>query len=111
CTTVMDEAVSYADTYLLPGPTADLSISGSTWPAANVSAGAALTYKLTVTNNGPLFATGATLTDSLPSGSTLVSATTSLGSCTGTTTVVCSFGDVPPNSPVTVTIQVTPGAV
>lgn len=111
CITEMDEAVNYENTYLMPNPTADLSVTGTTTPADNVSLGTPLTYTLTVVNNGPNFATGATLTDPLPAGMTLTSATTTQGTCSGATTVTCTFGDLPPQTPETVTIQATPSAV
>lgn len=106
-TTVMDEAVSFLKTYVMSGPKADLSITGTATPAS-VSAGANLTYALTVANNGPQFGSGVTVSDTLPGGVTLVSVTPSQGSCAGTTTVTCNLGLIPPPSPATVAIVVTP---
>jgi uncharacterized repeat protein (TIGR01451 family)/CSLREA domain-containing protein len=55
-----------------------------------------LTYILSVFNAGPNGATGVTLTDTLPSGTTFVSATPSSGSCTRSgSTVTCTVGTVP----------------
>jgi len=58
-------------------PDLEVAKSGS---SAAVTAGEALTYTLTVTNNGPSDATGVTVTDTLPSGITFISATASQGS-------------------------------
>jgi uncharacterized repeat protein (TIGR01451 family) len=73
-----------------------------------VTVGQTLTYTLTASNNGPANATGVTVTDTLPSGVTFVSASPSQGNCSGTTTVSCTLGDLNNGSSATVTIQVTP---
>jgi uncharacterized repeat protein (TIGR01451 family) len=88
------------------GPAADLSIikTGSLNP---VTVGNNLTYTVTVTNNGPDTATGVALTDTLPSGISFVSAKTSQGSCSGTSTVNCNIGTLNNGSSATVTIAVT----
>ena len=76
-----------------------------------VALGSNLTYNLTVTNNGELPATGVTLTDTLPAGATLVSATPGQGSCTGGSTVVCNLGTLNAGANTTVTIVIMPPAV
>ncbi|MDW8328439.1 MAG: right-handed parallel beta-helix repeat-containing protein [Candidatus Bipolaricaulota bacterium] len=84
-------------------PTADLSVTkgGS---SSSIQYGQNVTYTITVTNNGPNNATGVTMTDTLPSGLVLVSATPSQGSCTGTTTITCNLGAINNGNNATVTI-------
>jgi uncharacterized repeat protein (TIGR01451 family) len=94
------------------GP-ADLSITKTDSPDP-VLLGQTLTYHLTVTNNGtssgPSTTSGVTVTDTLPAGATLVSATPSVGSCSGTTTLVCSLGIFPGGTTAGVDIVVRPSA-
>ena len=66
--------------------------------------GVNVTYTVTVTNNGPLSATGVILSDPLPAGMTFISATPSQGSCTGTTIVTCALGVMANAGSATVTI-------
>ena len=73
-----------------PIPTADLSIT-KTGPATAQSGGT-ITYTLSVSNAGPFDAHNVTVDDPLPAGETLVSATPSQGSCSGT--VTCDLGTV-----------------
>ncbi|HET9530084.1 MAG TPA: peptidoglycan DD-metalloendopeptidase family protein, partial [Blastocatellia bacterium] len=72
---------------------ADLSITIDDSPDPVVQ-GENLTYTVTVTNNGPNAATNVTLNNVLPSSTTFVSAIPSQGTCTGTSTVNCNFGNV-----------------
>jgi len=58
---------------------ADLSVTNGA--PATVLTGTHLTYTIVVTNNGPSTADVITLTDSVPKGTTFVSAATSSGSC------------------------------
>jgi len=91
-------------------PLADLAVT-KTGPGA-ATPGSTVTYTVTVANNGPSPAAGATLTDALPAGTTLGSVTTATPgwNCAGSTAtnVVCSTaGSVavtPPASPATFTI-------
>jgi uncharacterized repeat protein (TIGR01451 family) len=84
---------------------ADLAITKTDSPDP-VTVGGTLTYTITVTNNGPNQATSATVSDTLPAGTTLVSATASQGTCSGTTTVTCSLGAINAAASATVTIIV-----
>ncbi|HEY0160209.1 MAG TPA: hypothetical protein VGF28_23185 [Thermoanaerobaculia bacterium] len=69
--------------------------------------GATATYTIEVTNDGPQTATGVTVTDPLPEGTTLISATAEQGTCTGTTTITCNVGTLAEDASVTITIAVT----
>jgi uncharacterized repeat protein (TIGR01451 family) len=73
-------------------------------------AGRNLTYTLTVTNNGPNPASGVTATDTLPAGLSARSTSASQGSCSGTTTITCSLGDLAVGASATITIVVRPTA-
>ncbi len=57
-----------------------------------VGVGQFITYRLTVTNNGPAVATNVTVNDPLPASVGLISANPSIGSCSGTTTIICTLG-------------------
>ena len=63
-----------------------------------------VTYSITVTNNGLSNSTGVTLTDALPISMSFVSAKTSQGSCSGTTTVTCNLGAMAYKGTATITI-------
>jgi len=89
-------------------PSADLTITKTDSPDP-VRVGANLTYTITVTNAGPNPADAVQVTDTLPDNVTFISVKTSQGSCTGTTTVVCTLGAVPLTAAgATVTIEVQP---
>src|SRR5207248_2382387 len=84
----------------------DLAVAKAGTPA-QVSAGQNLTYTVTVANNGPSPATGVTLTDTLPAGVTLVSATSSQGTVTASgNTVTGNLGTINNGANATVTIIV-----
>ena len=72
-----------------------------------VNAGLNFHYSLVVTNQGPGPATGVTVTDNLPVGLTLVSATASQGSCSGNPNISCNIGALLPGGSATVEIIVT----
>jgi uncharacterized repeat protein (TIGR01451 family) len=65
-----------------------------------VGVGQLITYRLTVTNNGPAIATNVTVSDPLPSTVDLSTAIPSIGTCsnnlpTTPTTITCSLGTLP----------------
>jgi len=73
-----------------------------------VTVGSPLTYLMLVSNSGPDAGSNVTVTDTLPAGVTFVSASASIGSCSGTTTVTCVLGTVANGANVSVSIVVTP---
>jgi uncharacterized repeat protein (TIGR01451 family) len=82
---------------------ADISVR-KTGPAYAQSGGT-ITYVITVHNGGPANATGVVMNDPLPAGETLVSATPSQGSCSGS--VTCNLGSIANGASATVTIVAT----
>jgi uncharacterized repeat protein (TIGR01451 family) len=100
-----------ASTETTVNPVADLSVTKTDTPDP-VLVGGALTYDLTVHNNGPSGATGVTLTDTLPAGVTYQSATSSQGSCgQASGTVTCNLGAISNGGSATAQITVTPQSV
>jgi uncharacterized repeat protein (TIGR01451 family) len=85
-------------------PGFDLAIT-KTDSADPVNTGAALTYTITVTNNGAGTATGVTVTDTLPAGTTFVSASAGCNNTAGT--VTCTIGSINAGAQAVVTIDVT----
>ncbi len=76
-------------------------------PAA--APGQTFDYTLVVVNNGPSTATGVTVADTLPSGFSLISATSTQGTCTGTAAVSCTIGTMLNGASVTITLHGTAG--
>ena len=87
---------------------ADLTVSKTAPASAEV--GSALVYGIRITNNGPSSATDVVLTDPIPSGLDVLSATVTQGTCAGTTTVSCAVGRMAAGTSVTATITVRPRA-
>ncbi len=84
-------------------PAADLLVTVSAdQPTTTVSG--TVTYLVTVTNDGPQAATGVVLTDQLPAGATILSATPSQGSCTPGDPRSCALGTLAPNATATLTV-------
>ncbi|OGO12498.1 MAG: hypothetical protein A2Y53_01815 [Chloroflexi bacterium RBG_16_47_49] len=99
CNTQIDEGCSLS---------ADLSITNVDSSDPLTPAGQDVTYSITVTNNGPAYATGVTVTDVLDASLTLVSATPSQGEpCTGTGTITCNLGSLISGASATVTVVAT----
>jgi uncharacterized repeat protein (TIGR01451 family) len=89
-------------------PTADLVI-GITDTPDPIYVGSGLTYNITVANNGPVAATGVTVTDALPAGLNFVSASPSQGSVAVVGNVVtCNLGGLATDAGATVSIRVSP---
>jgi uncharacterized repeat protein (TIGR01451 family) len=84
----------------------DLSISKQLTTGGPFFVGQNVTFNLTVMNAGPDAAPNVTVTDTLPAGMTLVSASPG---CTGTTTITCNVGPLAGNAQtsVTLTVQLT----
>jgi uncharacterized repeat protein (TIGR01451 family) len=97
----IDNNTATASTTVLP-PYADLSITKGDAPDPVVN-GTNLTHTLTVKNNGGIPVTGATVTDTLPAGETLVSAK----GCSGTAPITCTLAKLAVNASAKVTIVVT----
>jgi uncharacterized repeat protein (TIGR01451 family) len=73
---------------------------------ASANAGDDITYTLTITNQGSVQSLGTTVTDALPAGFSVLSATATAGNCTGVGTgkATCNLGALAPNEPATITI-------
>jgi uncharacterized repeat protein (TIGR01451 family) len=85
----------------------DLAITKSGAPNP-VKQGQTVTYTLVVTNNGPTDASGVSVTDTLPSQVSYVSATPTQGSCSQAAGIVtCALGSIANGGTATITIVVT----
>src|SRR5437867_4410554 len=102
--------LSITTTNLAPPPSgtdADLSLTVTDSPDP-VMIGNAVTYSTLVINNGPANASGVRVTDTLPAGSSFVSAAASQGSCSQAGGVVtCSLGALNVGASARVTATVT----
>jgi len=99
-------------TVMTPGA-ADLSVTGSA-SSDLVLLDGTITYTLDVENRGPATGTAATLTDALPAGAILISATHtgSFGSCTGMDVITCQWLSLSGVARVTIVVQATaPGTL
>ena len=96
----MSNNTSGTETTVEPQRFADLSLQQSDAPDP-VEAGNDITYTLTAHNDGPDTAAGVSVSDPLPAGLSLVSATPSQGSCAGTDSVTCDLGAVEAGAPTT----------
>jgi uncharacterized repeat protein (TIGR01451 family) len=83
-------------------PPADVSIT-KTANASQAFVGSTVIYTVTVRNNGPGPADNVVVTDTLPAGTTLVSAP----GCSGTTVLTCNVGTLAPAAQQSFTITVT----
>ncbi|HTW23207.1 MAG TPA: hypothetical protein VMD78_06385, partial [Candidatus Baltobacteraceae bacterium] len=85
---------------------ADVSV-GMTGPGSSVLENTAMTFTITVKNNGPSSAANVTVTDPFPSGITVTSAVSSFGSCQATTTVTCALGTMTSGQIAVITLTTT----
>ncbi len=85
---------------------ADLALA-ATGPATSTT-GAALTYRLQVSNLGQNTAAGVTLTAALPPSMIFGSVHPAQGSCSGTDTIYCDLGSLASGASTTVAISATP---
>jgi uncharacterized repeat protein (TIGR01451 family) len=92
-----------------PNGNANLGVGLSASPRPG-QVGSDLTYTVRVRNLGGSDATNVQLTARVPARSTLVSATASQGSCTGSAPIVCSLGGLAKGATATVTLVVQPTA-
>jgi hypothetical protein len=90
--------------FLIPG--VDLAVTKVAAPLHPIEGGN-ITYTISVTNKGPLAATGVTLTDVLPSGTAFVSASSNFSSYNPLTGLI-TIGSLAVNATVTGTIVVHP---
>jgi uncharacterized repeat protein (TIGR01451 family) len=73
----------------------------------SVTAGQSVNYTITVTNNGPIAATGVTVADTIPAGTSYTSATPSQGTCSGSSSVTCALGTIANGGNATIALSVT----
>ncbi len=92
-----------------PATAADVAITQSASPDP-ARVGNPVTLTLFVANNGPAAATGVTVTDTLPAGTTLLAASALLGTCGGTGPVTCTIDSLAAGGSTTVTLVLTPAA-
>jgi len=88
---------------------ADLALAMAATPT-KVKRGAVVTYSMVVSNIGPNAASGATLAQGIPTGMSVTSVTSSLGSCSvsgSPATVSCTIGSLASSGKATVTVKVT----
>ena len=111
----LDKSFTYDTNFVYTPVTAaaDLSIT-KTASSPTTAPGADLVFTLRAHNNGPGTAAGATVSDTLPAGTTYVSATTTAGTCaesapSPTVTVTCSLGDMASGATQTITLTVKLG--
>jgi len=94
-------------TAFLTVSSADLAITKTTSSPPPYATGLPITYALTVHNAGPSTATDVVVTDTIPAGTTFVSAVASQGGCAGAPTMTCSLGAMLSGDLATITLVVT----
>lgn len=100
----------YADFYVWPvrgGRSSNVSIGATGTPSA-VQAGQEITYSIQIVNNGPNVATDVTLTGTLPSVTSFVSANSASGTCRNSDgAVTCGIGNLTKGASASASIRVT----
>lgn len=84
----------------------DLSLTKDVTPLTG-TVGQPFTFTIVVTNNGPAAASGVVVSDTLPAGMTASSATSTVGTCSGTTAITCNVGALATFATATITIVAT----
>jgi uncharacterized repeat protein (TIGR01451 family) len=92
------------------GAAADLAVSINATPSP-VTYGSNLTYTIDVTNVGEISAEHVTLSNTLVSGTGVVSINSSRGTCSGNRLITCDFGTLEAGAKATLTLVVLPPAV
>jgi uncharacterized repeat protein (TIGR01451 family) len=87
-------------------PVADLGVTKAIQGTGPYLVGQNATFTITVSNAGPSTATNVHVIDTLPAGTSFVSATPSSGSCSGTVTVDCNVGTLLSGGSANVTLTV-----
>jgi uncharacterized repeat protein (TIGR01451 family) len=93
-------------TTLVASPTQSYVTIVKTASPQPVDQGTNLTYTIQLVNNGPAVAQGVGVSDPIPSQVTFTSVSSTQGTCTTTSTVVCTIGSMSVGSEVTITIDV-----
>jgi len=96
--------------HILHATNPDLVITGG-FLSEKVRDGEVARYRFTVTNRGLTTATNVSYSEELPSVSVFLSASSSRGSCTLATTLVCFLGDMATGETATITVDVTVTAI
>jgi uncharacterized repeat protein (TIGR01451 family) len=91
--------------YLSTGPPADLSLTKSV-DKSSALIGEDITYTIKAANAGPNEAPNAVVNDPLPGNVSLVSVASTVGSCSGTSTVTCNLGSLEKEASATITVVV-----
>jgi uncharacterized repeat protein (TIGR01451 family) len=98
---------SNASVTINSAPAADVQIVKSA-SASQVLVHSPVTFSLVVHNNGPVTATNVLVTDTMPSGLTIVTRSTTQGSCNGSSTLAtCALGTLANGGSATVTLSVS----
>lgn len=92
--------------------TADLVMAKSVNGSGPFFIGGQATFTIGITNNGPSNAPNVVVTDTVPAGTSFVSATPAQGSCSGTTTITCNLGTLNSgaSASISLVVQITTGS-